>query len=140
MLRKCSAIIYAPSEHKLPTQGSRHLPIIPRNHEPIFFQFTQKNKPNYRVDKFQHIVKNSPRLHTAWTEGKNLALSDLLSRSVTSAKLDEKYFKTIKVTEMIKICMTHNQALFHLACHYSVSKNIYTRFTIVFCICEKQTI
>ena len=80
ILRECSAVIYALSEYEFLIQGSRHPIKIYTDHKPILFLFTQKNKPNHRVYKFQLILMKIPNLHIVWTEGKNFSLLDLLSR------------------------------------------------------------
>ena len=78
ILRESSAILYALSEYEFLIQGSKHPIILYTDHKPILFLFTQKNKPNQRVYKFQLILTKFPNLHIIWTEGKNLSLPDLL--------------------------------------------------------------
>ena len=53
ILRECSAIIYALSEHQFLIQGSKHPIILYTDQKPILFLFTKKNKPNHRAYKFQ---------------------------------------------------------------------------------------
>ena len=79
ILRECSAIKYALSEYEFLFQASKHPIILYTDHKPILFLFTQKNKPNHRVYKFQLILMKISDLHIVWTERKNLSLSFLLT-------------------------------------------------------------
>ena len=45
ILRECSAIIYALSEHEFLIHGSKYPIILYTDHKPILFLFTQRNKP-----------------------------------------------------------------------------------------------
>ena len=61
-----------------------------------------------------------PNLHIVWTEGKNLSLPDLLSRSLTTTTQDEH--RTVETPDSIKNFITHNQNTQPIQCHNSVSK------------------
>ena len=61
-----------------------------------------------------------PNLHIVWTEGKNLSLPDLLSRSLTTTTQDEH--RKVETPDSIKIFMTHNQNTQPIQCHNAVSK------------------
>ena len=63
-----------------------------------------------------------PNLHTVCTEGKNLSLPDLLSRSLTTTTQDEHRLRTVEIPDPIKFFMTHNQNTQLIQCHYAVSK------------------
>ena len=94
LIRECSAIIFALTEYEFLLTGSNHPIILFTDHKPIIYLFTQKNKPNHRVFRFQLILMKFPNLHIIWTEGKNPALPDLLSRTI-----DEEHFtKTADIT------------------------------------------
>ena len=121
-LRECSVIIYALSEYEFLIQGSKHQIILYTDHKPILFLFTQKNKPNHRVYKFQLILMKFPDLHIVWTEGRNLSLQDLLSRSRMSTTQDERRLSTVEISDSKKFFMTHNQNTQPIQCHYAVSK------------------
>ena len=121
-LRKNSAIIYALSVYEFLIQGSKQPIILYLDHKPIFFLFTQKNKPNHRIYKFQLILMKFPNLHIVWTEAKNLSLLDLLSRSLTTTTQDEHRLRTVEISDSIKLFMTHNQNTQPIQCHYAVSK------------------
>ena len=102
ILCESSAIIYALSKYEFLIQGSKHPIILYTDHKPILFLFTQKNKENHRVYKFQLILMKFPNLHIVWTEGKNFSLPDLLSRSLTTTTQAEHRLRTVEIPESIK--------------------------------------
>ena len=121
--RECSAIIYAFSENEFLIQGSKHSIIFYTDHKPILFLFTQKNKPKHRVYKFQLILMKFPNLHIIWTEGKDLSLPNLLSRSLTTTTKNEHSLRTVEIPDFINFFnMTHKQNTPPIQCHYAVSK------------------
>ena len=63
-----------------------------------------------------------PNLHIVWTEGKNLSLPDLLSRSLTTTTQDEHRLRTVEIHNSIQFFMTHNQNIQPIQRHYAVSK------------------
>ena len=63
-----------------------------------------------------------PNLHIVWTEGKNLSLPDLLSRSLTAKTQDEHRLDTVEIPDSIEFFITHNQNTHPIQCHYAVSK------------------
>ena len=63
-----------------------------------------------------------PTLHIVWTEGKNISLPDLLSRSLTTTTQDEHRLRTVEISESIKILMNHNLNTRPIQCNYAVSK------------------
>ena len=111
IFRDCSPIIYALSEYEILTQGTQHPIFLYTDHKPIPFWFAQKNKQN--EFKFQSILLRSPNLHIVWTEGKNLSIPDLLSRSTTTPTQDDHPLRTIESPDSIKILRhttnKHNQ-------------------------------
>ena len=125
ILRECSAIIYALSEFEFLIQGSKHPIILYTDHKPILFLFTQKNKPKHRFYKLQLILMKFPNLYIIWTEGNNLSLPDLLSRSLTTTTQDEHRLRTVEIPESIKFFKTHNQNTQPVQCHYAVSKEYF---------------
>ena len=56
LIRECSAIIFALTEYEFLLTGSNHPIILFTDHKPIIYLFTQKNKPNHRVYRFQLIL------------------------------------------------------------------------------------
>ena len=63
-----------------------------------------------------------PNLHIVWTEGKNLSLPDLLSRSLTNTTQGEHRLHTVEIPDSIKFFMTPNQNTQPIQCHYAVYK------------------
>ena len=97
VIRECSAVIFALTEYEFLLTGSSHPIVIFTDPKPILYLFTQKNKPNHSVYRFQLILIKLPKLNIIWTEGKNLALLDLLSRSI-----DAERDITIEIPDNIK--------------------------------------
>ena len=123
LIRECSAIMFALTEFEILLTGSNHPIVLFTDHKPIIYLFTQKNKPNHRVYRFQLILKKFPNLHIIWTEGKNLALPDLLSRTI-----DEEHFKktrniTVEIPENIKFFLAKTPFTNNLECKYSICNN-----------------
>ena len=123
LIRECSAIIFALTEYEFLLTGSNHPIVLFTDHKPIIYLFTQKNKPNHRVYRFLLILMKFPNLHIIWTEGKNLALSDLLSRTI-----DEEHFTklrdiTVELTENIKFFFEKTPFANNLECKYSICNN-----------------
>ena len=103
ILRECSAIIYALF------QGSKQSIKLYTDHKPILFLFTQRDQPNQRVYKFQLILMKFSNLHLVGTEGENISIPDLLSRSLTTTTQDEHRLRTVEIPDSSKFFMTHNQ-------------------------------
>ena len=82
LIIECSSIFFALTEYEFLFTGSNHPIVLFTDHKPIIYLFTQKNKPNHRIYRFQLILIEFPNLHIIWTEGKNFALPDLLSRTI----------------------------------------------------------
>ena len=102
LIRECSAIIFALTEYEFLLTGSNHPIVIFADHEPIIYLITQKNKPNHRVYRFQLILMKFPNLHIIWTEGKKLALPDLLSRTIDKEHFTKTRDITVEIPENIK--------------------------------------
>ena len=123
LIREGLAIIFALTEYEFLLTCSNHPIVLFTDHKPIFYLFTQKNKPNHRVYRFQLILMKFPNLHIIWTEGKNLALLDLLSRTI-----DEKHFTktrdiTVQIPENIKFFFAKKPFANNLECQYSICNN-----------------
>ena len=70
LIRECSAIIFPLTECEFLLTGSNHPIVLFTDHKPIIYLFTQKNKSNNGVYRFQLILMKFPNLHIIWTEGK----------------------------------------------------------------------
>ena len=102
IIRECSAIIFALTEYEFLLTRSKHPILLFSDYKPIIYLFTQKNKPNHRVYRFQLILMKFPNLHFIWTEGKNLALPDLLSRAINEEQFTKTRDITVEIPENIK--------------------------------------
>ena len=72
-----------------------------------------------------------PNPRIVWTEGKNLSLLDLLSRSLTTKTQDEYRVRTVEIPDTIKFFMTHNHHTQRIQCHYAVSKECINTITTI---------
>ena len=102
LIRECCAIIIALTEYEFLLTGSKHPIILFSDHKPIIYLFTQKIKPYHRFYRFQLILMTFPNLHIIWTEGKNLALPDLLSRTFNEEQFTKTRDITVEIPENIK--------------------------------------
>ena len=123
LIRECSAIIFTLTEYETLLTGSNHPIVLFTDHKPIIYLFTQKNKPNLRVYRFQLILMKFPNLRIIWTEGTNLALPDLLSRTI-----DEEHFTktgdiTVEIPENIKFFLAKTPFTNNLESKYSICNN-----------------
>ena len=121
LIRNCSAIIFALTEYEFLLTGSNHPIVLFTDHKPIIYLFTQKNKPNHRVYRFQLILMKFPNLHIIWTEGKNLALPDLLIRTIDEEHFTKTRDITVEIQENIKLAKTSFAN--NLECQYSICNN-----------------
>ena len=120
LIRECSAIIFALTEYEFLLSGSK-LPIkLFSDHKPIIYLFTQKNKTNHRVYRFQLILMKFPNLHNIWTEGKNLALPDLLSRTFNEEHFAKTMDITVVIPENIKFFFAKTPFGNNIECQYSI--------------------
>ena len=103
LIRDCSAIIFALTEYEFLLTGSNHPIVLFTDHEPIIYLFTQKNKPIHRYYRFQLKLMKFPNLHIIWTEGENLALPDLLSRTIDEEHFTKTRDITVEIPENIKL-------------------------------------
>ena len=63
-----------------------------------------------------------PSLHIVWTAGKNLALSDILSRNTLPELLTRK--TTVEIPQNIKFYLAKNETSPRLECKYAVKTDI----------------
>ena len=106
-MTECTAIIYNITELEFLILGSIHPTDLFTDHKPIIFLFTQKSNPNLKVYRFQLILMKFPNLHIVWTEGKNLALPDTLSRNTPLELLTRK--TTVEIPQNIKFYLAKNE-------------------------------
>ena len=123
LIRKCSAIIFALTEYEFLLTGSNHPIVLFTDHKPIICLLTQKNKPNHRVYRFQLTLIKFPNLHIIWTEGKNLALPDLLSRTIDEEHITKRRDITVEIPENLKFFLAKTPFTNNLECKYSICNN-----------------
>ena len=123
LIRECSAIIFALTEYEFLLTGSEHPIILFSDHKPIIYLFTQKHKPNHRVYRFQLILMKFPNLHIIWTECKNLALTDLLSRTINEEQFTKTRGITVEIPENIKFFYAKTPFGNNIECQYSTCYN-----------------
>ena len=123
LIREFSAIIFALTEYEFLLTGSNHPIVFFTDHKPIIYLFTQKNKLNHRVYRFQLILMKFPNLHIIWTEGKNLALPDLLSRTIDDEHFTKTRDITVEIPENIKSFLAKTPFTNNLECKYSICNN-----------------
>ena len=123
LIRECRAIIFALTEYDFLLTESKHPIILFSDHKPIIYLFAQKNKPNHRVYRFQLILMKFPNLHIIWTEGKNLALPDLLSRTINQEQFAKTRDITVEIPENIKFYFAKTPFGNNIECQYSICYN-----------------
>ena len=123
LIREYSAIIFALTEYEFLLTGSNHPIVLFTDHKPMIYHFTQKNKPNHRVYRFQLILMKFPNLHIIRTEGKNLALPDLLSRTIDEEHFTKTRDITVEIPENIKFFFAKKPFANYLECKYSICNN-----------------
>ena len=64
-----------------------------------------------------------PNLHIIWTEGKNLALPDLLSRTIDEEHFTKTRAITVEIPENIKFFFAKTPFTNNLECKYSICNN-----------------
>ena len=87
------------TEYEFILTGSKQPIVLFSNHKPIIYLFTQKNKPNHSIST--SIDMKFPNLHKIQTKGKNLALPDLLSRTIDEEHFSKSRAKFLLIAEML---------------------------------------
>ena len=123
LIRECSAIIFALTEYEFLLTGSNHPIVSFTDHKSIIYLFTEKNKPNHRVYRFPLILMKFPNLHIILTEEKNLALPDLLNRTIDEEHFTKTRDITVEIPENIKFFLAKTQFANNFECEYSICNN-----------------
>ena len=123
LIRECSAIFFALTVYEFLLTGSNHPIVLFTDHKPIIYLFTRKNEPNHRVYRFQLILMKFLNLHIIWTEGKNLALPDLLSRTIDEEHFTKTRDITVEIPENIKFFLAKTPLTNNLECKYCICNN-----------------
>ena len=123
LIREFSAIIFALTKYEFLLTGSSYPIVLFRHHKPINHLFTQKNKPTHRVYRFQLILMKFTNLHINWTEGKNLALPDLLLRTIDEEHFSKSRDITVEIPDNIKFFFAKTPFANNLECKWSICNN-----------------
>ena len=123
LIKEGSAIIFALTEFEFLLTGSNHTIVLFTDHKPIIYLFTQKNKPNHRVYRFQLLLMKFQNLHIIWTKGKNLALPDLLSTTIDKENFTKTRDITVEIPENMKFFLAKTPFTNNLECKYSICNN-----------------
>ena len=112
LIRECSAIIFALRDYEFLLTGS--------NPPIVLFYYSQIIN---QVHRFQLILMKFPNLHIIWTEGKNLALPDLQSRTIEEEHFTKTRDITVEIPENIKFFFAKTPFTNNLECKYSICNN-----------------
>ena len=77
--------------------GSPHPIHLYTDHEALIYLWGRRGKLFHRYFRYQLVISQFQNLKIIWTEGKNLAFSDILSRNVTTKDLDKHQLKHKKI-------------------------------------------
>ena len=86
-------------EHEL--LGSPHPIYLYTDHEALIYLWGRRGKLSHRYFRYQLVISQFQNLKIIWTEGKNLAFPDILSRNVTTKDLDKHQLKHKKIPKDI---------------------------------------
>ena len=73
--------------------GSPHPIYLYTDHEALIYHWGRRGKLSHRYFRFQLVISQFQNLKIIWTDGKNLAFPDILSRNVTTKDLDKHQLK-----------------------------------------------
>ena len=65
-------------------------------------------------------INEIPNLHIFWTEGKNLALPDLLSRTIDEEHFTKTRYITVEIPENMNFFLAKTPFTNNLECKYSI--------------------
>ena len=82
--------------------GSPHPVYHPVYHKPLLYLWGRRGKLSHRFLCYQLVISQFQNLKIIWTEGKNLAFPDILSRNVSIKDLDKYQLKHKKIPKDIK--------------------------------------
>ena len=82
--------------------GSPHPVYLYTDHKPLLYLWGRRGKLSHRFFRYQLVISQFQNLKIIWTEGKNLAFPDILSRNVSIKDLDKYQLKHKKIPKDIK--------------------------------------
>ena len=81
--------------------GSPHPVYVYTDHKPLMYLWGRRGKLSHRFFRYQLVISQFQNLKIIWTEGKNLAFPDILSRNVKLKDLDKHQLKHKKIPKDI---------------------------------------
>ena len=81
--------------------GSPHSVYVFTDHKPLMYLWGRRGKLSHRLFRYQLVITRFQNLKIIWTEGKNLAFPDILSRNVKINDLDRYQLKHKKIPKDI---------------------------------------
>ncbi len=100
--RELTGIVWALDIHEPLVMGSCHPLYVFTDHKPILYLWSKKGQLTHRFYKYQLTFTKFNNLIIVWTEGKNLAFPDLLSRNFTTSSIQAQQKKHKIVPKEIK--------------------------------------
>ena len=87
--------------------GSPHPVYVYTDHKPLIYLWSRRGKLSHRFFRYQLVISQFQNLKIICTEGKNLALPDILSRNVKIKDLDKYQLKHRKISKDISFYNEH---------------------------------
>ena len=72
------------------------------DHKPLLYLWGRRGKLSHRFFRYRLFISQFQNLKIIWTEGKNLAFPDILSRNVSIKDLEKYQLKHKKIPKGIK--------------------------------------
>ena len=99
--RELCGVVSALQTYEHDLLGSPHPIYLYTDHEALIYLWGRKGKLSHRYFRYQLVISQFQNLKIIWTEGKNLAFPDILSRNVTTKDLDKHQLKPKKIPKDI---------------------------------------
>ena len=87
--------------------GSPHPVYVYTDHKPLMYLWGRRGKLSHRFFRYQLVISQYQNLKIIWTEGKNLAFPDILSRNVKIKDLDKYRLKQKQIAKDISFYDEH---------------------------------
>ena len=100
--RELCGVIFAPQTNEHYIIGSPHPVYLYTDHIPLLYLWGRRGKLSNRFFRYQFVISQFQNFKIIWTEGKNLAFTDILSGNVSIKDLDKCQLKHKKIPKDIK--------------------------------------
>ena len=104
--RELCGVISALQTYEQYLIGSPHPVYVYTDHKPLMYLWGRRGKLSHRFFRYQLVISQFQNLKIIWTEGKNLAFPDILSRNVKLKDLDKYQLKHKKIPKDISFLTT----------------------------------